>query len=68
MIHNLSKREAFFDIRVVVTDAPSYVSGDSAEEETKRKYLSACEESDVVSGMNIIFQRIVWSTKTSKTV
>jgi hypothetical protein len=45
-----AQREALFDIRVVDTDAPSYISRPvasilkSAEEEKKRKYSSACEK------------------------
>uniref|UniRef100_A0A8D8W759 Reverse transcriptase domain-containing protein n=3 Tax=Cacopsylla melanoneura TaxID=428564 RepID=A0A8D8W759_9HEMI len=45
-----AQREALFDVRVMDTDAPSYVSRpvmsvlQSAEEEKKRKYLQACEE------------------------
>ncbi|CAB0000687.1 unnamed protein product [Nesidiocoris tenuis] len=43
------QREALFDIRVTDTDAPSYLSRTvstvfkTAEEEKKRKYVSACE-------------------------
>lgn len=44
-----AQREALFDIRVVDTDAPSYISRPvasvlkSAEDEKKRKYAIACE-------------------------
>ena len=44
-----TQKEALFDIRVIDTDAPSYVSRPvtsilrTAEEEKKKKYLSACE-------------------------
>ncbi len=45
-----AQREALFDIRVIDTDAPSYVSRpvdsilSSAEQEKKRKYQNACEQ------------------------
>lgn len=45
-----AQRDALFDIRVIDTDAPSYANRPvssvlkSAEEEKKKKYLSACEQ------------------------
>lgn len=60
------QRDALFDIRVVDTDAPSYLSRSvaavlsSAEEEKKRKYIEACEQrrasfTPLVSSVDAVF-------------